>query len=79
MLPFAVPHSSSQMEDSCGAHNYHAMPVVLRRGQGVHVWDVAGRQYYDFLSAYSACNQGHNHPKVQPRSALCTRRGPTLH
>lgn len=47
-----------------GAHNYHPIPVVLSRGEGVHVWDVEGKQYYDFLSAYSALNQGHNHPRI---------------
>ena len=47
-----------------GAHNYHPLPVVIEKGQGVHVWDVEGRQYYDFLSAYSALNQGHNHPAI---------------
>ncbi|NNF02006.1 MAG: ornithine--oxo-acid transaminase [Bacteroidia bacterium] len=52
------------MEDKYGAHNYHPLPVVLSRGEGVHVWDVDGNQYYDFLSAYSAVNQGHCHPKI---------------
>jgi len=52
------------LEDRYGAHNYHPLPVVLARGEGVHVWDVEGRQYYDFLSAYSAVNQGHCHPKI---------------
>jgi ornithine--oxo-acid transaminase len=53
-----------QKEDKYGAHNYHPLPVVLERGEGVHVWDVEGKQYYDFLSAYSAVNQGHCHPKI---------------
>lgn len=53
-----------QMEDKYGAHNYHPLGVVLSRGEGVHVWDVEGKQYYDFLSAYSAVNQGHCHPKI---------------
>lgn len=53
-----------QMEDKYGAHNYHPLPVVLAKGKGVHVWDVEGKQYYDFLSAYSAVNQGHCHPKI---------------
>lgn len=53
-----------QLEDRYGAHNYHPLPVVLSRGEGVHVWDVEGKQYYDFLSAYSAVNQGHCHPKI---------------
>ncbi|CAK4073736.1 unnamed protein product [Aphanomyces euteiches] len=51
-------------EDKYGAHNYHPLPVVLSRAQGVHVWDVEGKQYYDFLSAYSAVNQGHCHPRI---------------
>ena len=51
-------------EDKYGAHNYHPLPVVLARGEGVHVWDVEGNHYYDFLSAYSAVNQGHCHPKI---------------
>lgn len=53
-----------QLEDKHGAHNYHPLPVVLAKGEGVHVWDVEGKQYYDFLSAYSAVNQGHCHPKI---------------
>lgn len=52
------------LEDKHGAHNYHPLPVVLERGEGVHVWDVEGKKYYDFLSAYSAVNQGHCHPKI---------------
>ncbi|MBL0129904.1 MAG: ornithine--oxo-acid transaminase [Chitinophagaceae bacterium] len=52
------------LEDQHGAHNYHPIPVVLHRGKGVHVWDVEGKQYYDFLSGYSAINQGHCHPKI---------------
>ena len=59
---------SSQMaidlEDKYGAHNYHPLPVVLAKGQGVFMWDVEGKRYYDFLSAYSAVNQGHCHPKI---------------
>jgi ornithine--oxo-acid transaminase len=51
-------------EDDYGAHNYAPIPVVLSKGQGVHVWDVDGKHYFDFLSAYSALNQGHNHPKI---------------
>lgn len=53
-----------QLEDQHGAHNYHPLPAVLSRGEGVHVWDVEGNKYYDFLSAYSAVNQGHCHPKI---------------
>ncbi|MEM6846021.1 MAG: ornithine--oxo-acid transaminase [Bacteroidota bacterium] len=52
------------LEEKYGAHNYHPLPVVLSRGEGVLVWDVEGRQYYDFLSAYSAVNQGHCHPRI---------------
>ncbi|MDX9751623.1 MAG: ornithine--oxo-acid transaminase [Flavobacteriales bacterium] len=52
------------LEEKYGAHNYHPLPVVLDRGQGVHVWDVEGKRYYDFLSAYSAVNQGHCHPRL---------------
>ena len=61
-------HISSQqaidLENKYGAHNYHPLPVVLNRGEGVYVWDVEGKRYYDFLSAYSAVNQGHSHPKI---------------
>ena len=52
------------LEDKYGAHNYHPLPVVLEKGEGVFVWDVEGKKYYDFLSAYSAVNQGHCHPKI---------------
>lgn len=52
------------LEDQFGAHNYHPLGVVLSRGEGVYVWDVEGKQYFDFLSAYSAVNQGHCHPKI---------------
>ena len=52
------------MEDKYGAHNYHPLPVVLARGEGVHVWDTDGKKYFDFLSAYSAVNQGHCHPRI---------------
>ncbi|MFT2007076.1 ornithine--oxo-acid transaminase [Pontibacter sp. 13R65] len=51
-------------EHQFGAHNYHPLPVVLNRGEGVYLWDVEGKRYYDFLSAYSAVNQGHCHPKI---------------
>lgn len=53
-----------QLEDKYGAHNYHPLPVVLAKGQGARVWDVEGNEYYDFLSAYSAVNQGHCHPRI---------------
>ena len=52
------------LEDKYGAHNYHPLPVVLSRGEGVYVWDAEGKKYYDFLSAYSAINQGHCHPRI---------------
>ncbi|MFT5752696.1 MAG: ornithine--oxo-acid transaminase [Flavobacteriales bacterium] len=52
------------LEDKHGAHNYHPLPVVLKRGEGVYVWDAEGKRYYDFLSAYSAVNQGHCHPRI---------------
>ena len=52
------------LEDKHGAHNYHPLPVVLEKGEGVYVWDVEGKQYFDFLSAYSAVNQGYSHPKI---------------
>ncbi|HRA11942.1 MAG TPA: ornithine--oxo-acid transaminase [Chitinophagaceae bacterium] len=54
----------TDLEEQYGAHNYHPLPVVLKKGKGVHVWDVDGKQYYDFLSGYSALNQGHCHPKL---------------
>jgi ornithine--oxo-acid transaminase len=67
MLP-ATTHRSSeeimQLEDRHGAHNYHPLPVVLTKGEGVFVWDVEGKRFYDFLSAYSALNQGHCHPRL---------------
>jgi len=53
-----------ELEDKYGAHNYHPLPVVLAKGEGVYVWDVEGKRYYDFLSAYSAVNQGHCHPRI---------------
>jgi ornithine--oxo-acid transaminase len=52
------------LEERYGAHNYHPLPVVLERGEGVYLWDVEGKRYYDFLSAYSAVNQGHCHPRI---------------
>ena len=57
-------HSIMELEEKYGAHNYHPLPVVLDRGEGVYVWDVDGKRYYDFLSAYSAVNQGHCHPVI---------------
>ena len=53
-----------EREDTYGAHNYAPLPVVLARGAGVHVWDIDGKRYFDFLSAYSAVNQGHCHPRI---------------
>lgn len=64
-----------RLEDKHGAHNYHPLPVVLAKGDGVHVWDVEGKQYYDFLSAYSAVNQGHCHPEIV---GAMTRQAETL-
>ncbi len=68
-MPAVIDQSSLtqyylQLEEQYGAHNYHPLPVVLNRGRGVHVWDVEGKQYYDFLSGYSAINQGHCHPRI---------------
>lgn len=69
--------SSSQqaidLENKYGAHNYHPLPVVLSRGEGVYLWDVEGKQYFDFLSAYSAVNQGHCHPRI--KAALIEQAG----
>jgi ornithine--oxo-acid transaminase len=62
-----ITHTTSsflELENQFSAHNYHPLPVVLSRGQGVYVWDVDGKKYYDFLSGYSALNQGHCHPKI---------------
>ena len=53
-----------QLEDQFGAHNYHPLPVVLEKGEGVFLYDVEGKRYYDFLSGYSAINQGHCHPRI---------------
>jgi ornithine--oxo-acid transaminase len=52
------------LEDQYGAHNYHPLPVVLSMGEGVYLWSLEGKRYYDFLSAYSAVNQGHGHPRL---------------
>ena len=64
----AQAHSKTQqaihLEEKYGAHNYHPVPVVLERGDGIYVWDVEGKRYFDFLSGYSAVNQGHCHPKI---------------
>ena len=58
------PEEYIAKEDKYGAHNYHPLPVVLSKGKGIYLWDVEGKQYFDFLSAYSAVNQGHCHPKI---------------
>jgi ornithine--oxo-acid transaminase len=65
-IPETMSHSNQHiaLENQYGAHNYHPLPVVLSKGEGVFVWDVDGKKYYDFLSAYSAVNQGHCHPKI---------------
>lgn len=60
----SLAQQNIDLENKYGAHNYHPLPVVLQRGEGVFVWDVDGKRYYDFLSAYSAVNQGHCHPKI---------------
>lgn len=71
------------LEEKYGAHNYHPLPVVLSRGKGVHVWDVEGKQYLDFLSSYSAVNQGHCHPKIvkvmQDQAAILTLTSRAFH
>jgi len=59
-----TPKQYMDREDKFGAHNYHPLPVVLEKGKGVFVWDVEGKRYFDFLSAYSAVNQGHCHPRI---------------
>lgn len=64
MTDSTVSESFMELEGRYSAHNYHPLPVVLERGEGVFVWDVEGRRYYDFLSAYSAVNQGHCHPRI---------------
>ena len=69
MIHTTIPISNNfqqyiELEEKYGAHNYHPLPVVLNRGEGVFVWDVDGKRYYDFLSGYSAVNQGHCHPKI---------------
>ncbi len=62
--PTITTQEAIDLEDQYGAHNYHPLPVVLTRGEGVYVWDVEGKRYFDFLAAYSAVNQGHCHPKI---------------
>ena len=74
----AVPSARAQRimdrEWQYGAHNYRPLPVVLTRGEGIHVWDVDDRRYVDFLSAYSAVNQGHSHPRILAALASQSRR-----
>jgi ornithine--oxo-acid transaminase len=62
--PLISSQRAIELEEKYGAHNYHPIPVVITRGEGVYVWDVEGQRYYDFLSAYSAVNQGHCHPRI---------------
>ena len=64
MIEVKTSQMAMDLEDKYGAHNYHPLPVVLARAKGVYMWDVEGKQYFDFLSAYSAVNQGHCHPKI---------------
>ncbi len=64
MIEVKSSQMAMDLEDQYGAHNYHPLPVVLSRGKGVFMWDVEGKRYYDFLSAYSAVNQGHCHPRI---------------
>jgi ornithine--oxo-acid transaminase len=64
VLEQTASQKAIELENKYGAHNYHPLPVVLKRGEGVFVWDVEGKKYYDFLSAYSAVNQGHCHPRI---------------
>jgi len=64
MIDVMTSKKAMELEDRYGAHNYHPLPVVLARGEGVYVWDVEGKKYFDFLSAYSAVNQGHCHPRI---------------
>ena len=71
------------LEDKYGAHNYHPLPVVLEKGEGIYVWDTDGKKYFDFLSAYSAVNQGHCHPKIikalQEQSQILTLTSRAFH
>ncbi len=64
MSEFVSSKQAMELEDKYGAHNYHPLPVVLSKGKGAKVWDAEGKEYFDFLSAYSAVNQGHCHPKI---------------
>ena len=73
MKKISSSQEAIQLENKFGAHNYHPLPVVLSKGEGVYLWDVEGKKYYDFLSAYSAVNQGHCHPKI--KNALVEQAG----
>jgi ornithine--oxo-acid transaminase len=64
MIDAITSHAAIALEDQYGAHNYHPIPVVLCKGEGVFLWDVEGKRYFDFLSSYSAVNQGHCHPRI---------------
>jgi ornithine--oxo-acid transaminase len=64
MSEIKTSQMATDLEDRYGAHNYHPLPVVLAKGQGIFMWDIEGKKYFDFLSAYSAVNQGHCHPKI---------------
>lgn len=65
MIESTTPtYQAIELEEKYGAHNYHPLPVVLEKGEGVFLWDIEGKKYYDFLSAYSAVNQGHCHPRI---------------
>src|ERR687890_122286 len=63
-LSITSSQQAIELEDKYGAHNYHPLPVVVNKGEGVFVWDIEGKRYFDFLSGYSAVNQGHCHPKI---------------
>ena len=65
MTEVKTSQMAMDLEDKYGAHNYHPLPVVLAKAKGVYMWDVEGKHYFDFLSAYSAVNQGHCHPKIE--------------
>ncbi len=75
VMEHTASEKAIEMENKYGAHNYHPLPVVLNKGEGVYVWDVEGKKYFDFLSAYSAVNQGHCHPKIV---AALTKQSETL-
>jgi acetylornithine/succinyldiaminopimelate/putrescine aminotransferase len=64
VLPHTLSEQLIEREEKYNAHNYHPLPVMLERGEGIFVWDVEGKKYFDFLSGYSAINQGHCHPKI---------------